>query len=91
MSLSTKKKANRVYDILVEHAGASESLREHFVYVHVVSEERCNSYRFCGSLGFSGKFYSSYSELRVSCYSEDRTPKRDAIISRVNALLAALS
>jgi hypothetical protein len=83
----------KVWDILVEHAGASKSSdeRESFLSSMTQIEYPTSEYRFQGSLGFGGKLYrGSLGELRISCYPEDRTAKRIDIISRVNTLLKSL-
>ena len=46
-------------------------------------------WRFQGSLGFGGKFYRGYQHY-VSCYPEDRSPKTDKVITRLNANIRAL-
>ena len=44
--------ANRIYDVLVAEAGASEYFRQDFLY-HFGTHE----FRFGGDLGFGGKFW----------------------------------
>lgn len=83
-----RKKANKVYDILVEHAGAYEGDRNDFVYhqTHAFHYE----YRFMGALGFGGKFRrTGYGEDRwyVDCYPENLNAHTKAIIERTNAAL----
>ena len=82
----TETLAQRVYDVLVAEAGASTQGRVDFLRAHVDADTR--EYRFCGRLGFGGKFWVE--RFAVSCYSEDLTPEREAIIARTNAALAAL-
>jgi len=72
--------ANKVYDILVTHAGASEGMRDDFVY-----HWRTPEYRFCGFFGLGGKFW--YKEFKVSCYSEDLTPGLQVLLDIVNLFL----
>jgi hypothetical protein len=50
--------------------------------------EGCREYRFMGALGFGGKFWQQ--SMTVTCYPEDETPERRAIIERANAALADL-
>jgi hypothetical protein len=84
----TEQRANAIYDILVKHAGARESsMRDGFVWHH--AENDCTEFRFMGSLGFGGKYYSR--ENRVDCYSEDETPERRVAIGRTNAALAEVA
>lgn len=45
-------------------------------------------HRFGGLLGFGGKLHWAHGRLYVSCYQEDRTPERAAMIERANARLA---
>lgn len=82
----TEEQANAVFDVLVEHAGASEYGRDEFVQLHV--EGRCDEFRFIGSLGFGGKFWRR--DWRVSCYREDVTPERVEAIRVTNEALERL-
>lgn len=90
---------DRAYSILVEHAGAPESMRGAFVRQHVeqatdfVANRWDTEWRFCGSLGYGGKFWvKSWPEFHftVNCYREDETPERLAIIEAVNLKLKEL-
>lgn len=80
-------KANSVYDLLVKIGGASESERSSFIYHHT-SKEGCDEWRFCGKLGYGGKYRSKAN--RVDCYKEDDTPERMEIIKELNNLLNKL-
>lgn len=75
---------HRVWSVLVEHAGAKESMRDEFLAVHDYE------FRFQGVLGFGGKVYGKHT-LHVDCYTEDYTPARRAVIERVNNILACVS
>jgi hypothetical protein len=75
-----------IYDILVINVAASENWRDDFIY-HMTSG-RTREYRFQGSLGFGGKFYTD--TWRVSCYKEDETPERNKAIEQANAQLKLL-
>jgi len=81
-----------VWDILVAHAGAREDDRERFVQACLDTSwgGRLREWRFCGNLGFGGKFYRNNGMLYISCYSEDKTKARERIIDKVNLLLAEL-
>lgn len=85
--------ADKIYDILVRNAGADDtpgvwnSRRD---FRHFFNETPGTEYRFQGLLGFGGKFYRERQGWRVSCYSEDRNPVRDAAIAATNEKLAAL-
>lgn len=83
--------ALQVYNVLVQECGAPDSPDAINTFVQVAgnSENSPMEYRFQGALGFGGKFYSP--EMRVTCYREDETPERLAMIERANARLAALS
>lgn len=55
--------------------------------------EVCNEYRFCGALGFGGKFRNNGNNNNtpyVDCYQEDETPERRAMIERANKRLTEL-
>ena len=78
-----------VYSALVEKAGALESYRRDFIYHHTEAEHPCDEWRFQGKLGFGGKYWRR--DNQVSCYSEDSTPEREAIIVETNAALSSLN
>ena len=85
MKLSNKE-ANDVYDILVRLGGAAEHMRDAFVSAHITEEkwmnECCQEWRFCGWLGFGGKYWSRRNV--VDCYREDETPERLELIKKMN-------
>jgi hypothetical protein len=89
--------ADKVYDILVEEAGASEYWRKNFVFTE--SNNYCLEYRFQGNLDFGGKFWNDYLLIDgkmiyhwyVSCYKEDETKERLEIIKKTNKKLKELS
>lgn len=72
-----------IFDVLVTCAGARESMWEDFLY-----SLQCGTreYRFQGSLGFGGKYWPETNT--VSCYPEDMTDRRRAIITETNGHLA---
>jgi hypothetical protein len=84
-----------IYDILVEEAGANPNDREDFVLTYTRKEYPTTEYRFCGSLGFGGKFWRNQRfglcPFYVSCYPEDNTRERKVIIEHTNKALAALA
>lgn len=82
----THDQADAIWTVFVEHAGAPETCRDQFLSVQTHSH--CPEYRFGGALGFGGKFWTQHWD--VTCYSEDETPQRQAIITTTNAALAAL-
>lgn len=89
--------ANAVFDVLIEHCGARETMREDFVFHQ--SNEFCTEYRFIGCLGFGGKFWRNHS-LRpdgtfgehwyVANYSEDDSERTAAARAAANPLLDTL-
>ena len=81
---------NQVYDLLVEHVGASPSKDQREIFVMSFLERHTVEWRFCGNLGFGGKLYRLYQHYYVSYYPEDRTPERDAAVEKVNELLKAI-
>jgi hypothetical protein len=83
----TEAMANEVYDVLVKEAGAPESMRRSFLQAQMDETCPCREYRFCGELGFGGKFWANDGRMYVTCYREDETKKRARIIERVNGLL----
>ena len=81
-----EQQINRIFDILVGIAGAREDDRASFVY-DMLSPSLPNEWRFCGKLGFGGK-YRPFKNT-VDCYPEDQTPERLVIIEETNKTLAA--
>lgn len=82
----------RVWDILVEHAGvrADPLNRETFVRTFLAPKHRATEWRFGGHFGHGGKFWRNAGRFYIACYREDETPKRLAIIEKVNKLLGEL-
>lgn len=81
-------RANAIYDVLVECCGASETERDSFV--HQQATEDIREWRFCGNLGFGGKFWRNNGRFYVSCYREDETPERLAMIAAADKRLAEI-
>lgn len=77
-----------VYDILVTHGKATESMRAPFLHHHTEAKIACEEWRFEGLLGFGGKYRSAYN--KVDCYAEDLNPKRRLLIDKINQLLVEL-
>ena len=63
-----------IYKILVEEVGADPRDADSFVR-HFTSPTAIE-WRFCGTLGFGGKFYRNAGRYYVQCYREDETPER---------------
>ncbi len=83
---------SQAWDILVQHAGASKDHLDKGTFVRAFLEPQhsATEWRFCGHLGFGGKFWRNDQRYYISCYPEDRTERRLAIIETVNGLLASL-
>lgn len=86
--------ADELYDVLVEHAGASPDLRERAMFVvyacKEVSGDRSLEYRFGGLLGFGGKLYVNGNGVYVDCYPEDMTVERLAVCASANGAIRNL-
>lgn len=80
----------KCYDILVEHLHAKPEDYESFIQYLMEEDNFPKEYRFCGILGFGGKFWRNDGKLYVSCYREDETPVRMRKIKKVNQLLSEL-
>jgi len=76
----TKEQLEKLYEILINYAGASESGRDMFIHAHTKSD--CKEYRFQGKFGFGGKFWSHY--LDINYYSENTTKELDRLQEIVN-------
>ena len=74
---------NKLYDILVITCGASERLRDSFVHEYSKSPYS-DEWRFCGELGYGGKFRVNHNGVYVDYYNEDKTKQRDKIVSVAN-------
>ncbi len=82
---------NEAFTLLVAHADANHDDRKGFLDNFLKPErERSCEWRFCGSLGFGGKFWSNAGSLYVSFYPEDTTHMRRLIGAMVNMHLACL-
>lgn len=83
-----EEQANAIYSVLVAEAGAGDGYNRHAFVFEFAGSAPTSEWRFCGSLGFGGKF--RFPGLTVDCYPEDETPDRMACIARTNAKLAEL-
>ncbi len=96
----TEKQARIVLHILRDECGYRiMDQRDADAFVRSIIAPRpdgrhvCNEYRFCGALGFGGKFRNNGNQNNtphVDCYREDETPARLEMIEAANAELAAL-
>jgi hypothetical protein len=87
---------NDVYSTLVHFARASESDRVGFLYHHTKMPKPARDFdcpveewRFCGSLGFGGKYWRQKNQ--VNCYSEDEDNTAKKIIAETNEALAEVA
>lgn len=87
----------KAWDILVAHAGATTMdphAKDSFVRAFLDTEYPVTEWRFCGSLGFGGKFWRNDRggpcPFYVNCYREDQTKASQKTIEKVNRLLEVL-
>lgn len=88
----TKDQAIQVWEILVATCGAdssSDAISSRQQFIHATGTTRRVEFRFQGKLGFGGKVYVE-EPPRVSCYPEDSTPERVAMIKKANEQLSLL-
>jgi hypothetical protein len=79
---------HRVYAALVYYAGAPAGEAENFV-LHLSGDSPPTEWRFCGSLGFGGKFYPE--SMTVRCYPEDEDDRRRSFINNANTALRRIA
>lgn len=85
----TEEFANKVYDILVKEAGATDHQWSRYMFVQShISTEPCWEYRFQGVFGFGGKYHSLNNI--VTYYVEDHTKRLDKRLIKVNKLLSEI-
>lgn len=81
---------SRVYDVLIEHAGASHDEDDRFSFVfEFTGHKPSGAYPLSGSLGASGKFF--FPAFNIGCRSEDRTVERERSITTTNEQLKSLA
>lgn len=85
----TTEQWDRVYDVLVELAGAPERDRASFIYHHT-SDSPPDEFRCCPAFGFGGKLWSKRDRLYVNCYPEDERPEIVRQMGEVNERLAEI-
>lgn len=88
----TEREANRVYDLLVRLAGASNRALHRELFISRVTGSEESSYIFCGQLGFGGKFLNQHGLWYVSAdlYDFNSNPDLAIQISQINAALFEL-
>lgn len=77
--------AARVFQVLVDIAGASNN---DWLSFQRFMEEKGSEFRFCGALGFGGKYWRERNA--VTCYREDENKQRVAIMNKTNIALSEL-
>jgi len=87
--LITEEIANAIYDILVDTCGANPQDRATFVHSHTEAKYLSTEFRFCGLIGFGGKF-RNYSGWWVDCYNEEVNYSSMRAILHANRKLQAL-
>lgn len=83
MFLVTEKIANAAFDVLAEHAGAPEYMRDKFVYDLT---HGCTEFQ----VSYDGKLYVGLTGLRFVSFDRERTREGDAAEDATNAALLAL-
>ena len=85
----TEEQAGKIYNILVEFAGATPLKRNLFIWSHT-EPNGSFEYRFCGYLGFGGKFWNQRDALFVSQYYEHSRSETNYIVAKTNLELEKL-
>lgn len=88
MKFFRKRRANKIYDVLVQECGAKESDRQHFIDSYLKGDMQ--EYRFQGNLGHWSKLYINGRELGVGCDMDYMPSVRQGILVRANARLGKL-
>lgn len=99
----TEEVCGKIYDILVKYAGADEreDSKAEFIFSHTRKDYPSTEFRFCGDLGFGGKFRHDaclpvegknrlHGQWWVQCYREDATPGRLKLMEITNKALMKL-
>ena len=87
----SKEYTLKIGKILVDIGGANlKILNDHSDFIHYLTKESGQEYRFMGHLGSGGKFRINHEGWKVDCYSEDFDPKKKALIVEMNNQLKVL-
>jgi hypothetical protein len=78
------------YDLLVSTGNTNADIWDKQAFISYFTRENGREWRFCGHLGFGGKFRRDGINHYVSCYSEDETPERRAMIDDLNRRITRL-
>ncbi len=98
MNPLSESEAAAIWQVLVDHAGASDDPYDRANFIHSHAESFVQEWRFIGTLGLGGKFRRTRGwqepdgrgRWYVDCYREDETPERLAVIEATNEALAEL-
>lgn len=83
--------AEEIWRVLVDRAGASDSLDARDTFVHYASgKNEIQEYRFMGHLGNGGKVRINADRWDVCYYREDETDLRKTLAANTNHGLAQL-
>lgn len=90
--------AQKVYNILIDIGGATDSSLEEFRFVHYVVSDSHPYVEYCyhgsvdgyGLPGRGGKFCITPENWHMSCYTEDWNVYRQMVIDTINLLLKDL-
>lgn len=83
--------AQAIYAILMEECGAPEVYRDNFIHAFGKQNRQPTEWRFCGTLGFGGKFWQNAGKWYVNAYAEDLTPVREKAMEAANRRLNELA
>ena len=87
----TPEVADKVYSIIVRNCLGREPTHDRASFVYWLTQEKNgNEYRFCGWLGFGGKFYRTWDRWYVNQYPEDEIPETRMMESLANRELLDL-
>ena len=86
--------ARNLWRVLFQYAGGDRNrwIGDDFAHWFETNDPKYSrEFRFQGGLGFGGKFWRNNGRFYVTCYREDETPERLAMIKATNDALAAFS
>jgi hypothetical protein len=81
------------YGLLVSTGNATADLWDKQAFISYFvdgTDTSTKEWRFSGHLGFGGKFWRNGTDHYVSCYPEDETPERRAMIDDLNRQITRL-
>ena len=81
--------AEKIYIVLEKECGAPKGQRDDFVWHFSEDKDPTREWRFCGELGFGGKFRWN-ERFFVNYYPEDKSKLRDEMVEKANAKLTEL-